>query len=100
VISGGDVYAAQTTGYLIDQVTGGGIGGQKIQIHYKEYFYDGTGGSGPTDYPTTNSQGYFSNLQGMEPFLVEVKATISWDNPPSCALNPGSVTLSVTGYWP
>jgi hypothetical protein len=36
----------------------------------------------------------------MGPFLVKVKATIWWNNPPSCALNPGNVTLTVTGYWP
>jgi len=100
VSGGGGTYNAQTTGYLIDQATGGGIGGQTIQIQYTEYFYDGTGGSGPTDYPTTNSQGYFSNLQGMGPFLTTVQAYISWYNPPSCALNPGTATLTVSGYWP
>jgi hypothetical protein len=100
ISGGGGTYNAQTTGYLIDQATGGGIGGQTIQIRYVEWFYDGTGGSGPTDYPTTNSQGYFSNLQGMGPFLTTVQAYISWYNPPSCALNPGTVELQVSGYWP
>jgi len=100
ISGGGGVYDAQTTGYLIDQVTGGGIGGQKIQIQYTEYFYDCTGGSGPLDQATTSSNGYFSNLQGMGPFLTTVQAYISWDNPLSCALNPGTVELQVSGYWP
>ncbi len=96
VSGGGGTYNAQTTGYLIDQATGGGIGGQTIQIQYTEYFYDGTGGSGPTDYPTTNSQGYFSNLQGMGPFLTTVQAYISWYNPPSITHRP---VLSTPALW-
>jgi hypothetical protein len=100
VSSGGSTYVAQTSGYLIDPATGGGIGGQTIQIHYIEWFVDNTGGEGPYDNATTNSQGYFFNQQGMGPFLTTVQAQIWWSNPPSCALNPGTVTLSVSGYWP
>jgi hypothetical protein len=94
-------YIAETTGYLIDPATGGGIGGQTIMIKYTEYFVGNTGGSGPPpDQAVTNSQGYFSNLQGMPGGLTEVKATIWWGNPPSYYYNPGTVTLEITGYWP
>ncbi|MFP3209381.1 MAG: hypothetical protein RXR82_06775, partial [Nitrososphaeria archaeon] len=71
-----------------------------IQIHYIEWFVDGTGGNGPYDYPTTNSQGYFFNQQGMGPFLTTVQAYISWYKPPSYYYNPGTVMLQVSGYWP
>jgi hypothetical protein len=100
VSGGGSTYVAQTSGYLIDPATGAGIGGQTIQIHYIEWFVDGTGGNGPYDYPTTNSQGYFFNQQGMGPFLTTVQAYISWDNPPSYYYNPGTAMLQVSGYWP
>jgi hypothetical protein len=94
-------YIAETTGYLIDPATGGGIGGQTIQIVYKEYFVGNTGGNGPPpDYSTTNSQGYFSNLQGMPGGLTTVQAFISWYNPPSYYYNPGTAELQISGYWP
>jgi hypothetical protein len=96
---GGGTYIAQTTGYLIDPATGGGIGGQTINLYYTETFADGTGNSGPTDQAITNSQGYFINQQGMGPPLVQVTVTIWWNNPPSYYYNPGSVTLSISGYW-
>ena len=100
VVPSGNVYVAQTSGYLIDPATGAGIGGQAIQIHYIEWFVDGTGGRGPYDKATTNSQGYFFNQQGMGPYLTTVQAQIWWSNPPSYYYNPGTVTLSVSGYWP
>jgi hypothetical protein len=94
-------YIAETTGYLIDPATGGGIGGQTIQIVYKEYFVGNTGGNGPPpDYATTNSNGYFSNLQGMPGGLTTVQAFISWYNPPSYYYNPGTAELQISGYWP
>jgi hypothetical protein len=93
-------YAAQTTGYLTDPATGGGIGGQTVWIQYKEYFYGNTGGGGPPpDTATTGANGYFFNQQGMGANLIEVQAQISW-NPPSYYCNPGTATLEVSGYWP
>ncbi|MFP3209102.1 MAG: hypothetical protein RXR82_05310 [Nitrososphaeria archaeon] len=93
-------YIAETTGYLIDPATGGGIGGQTIQIVYTEWFYGSGGGGPPPDYATTNSNGYFSNLQGMPGGLTTVQAQISWYNAPYYYYNPGTVTLEITGYWP
>jgi hypothetical protein len=99
MLPSGPNYIAQTTGYLIDPATGGGIGGQTINLYYTETFADGTGNNGPTGQTTTNSQGYFINLQGMGPPLVQVTVTIWWYNPPSYYYNPGSVTLVISGYW-
>jgi len=93
-------YIAETTGYLIDPATGGGIGGQTIQIVYTEWFYGSGGGGPPPDWATTNSQGYFSNLQGMPGGLTTVQAQISWYNAPSYYYNPGTATLEISGYWP
>jgi hypothetical protein len=93
-------YVAQTTGYLIDPATGSGIGGQTIWIEYTEWFYGSGGGGPPPDQAMTNSQGYFSNLQGMPSGLTTVEATIWWSTPPSYYYNPGKVTLEISGYWP